>query len=421
MKPVIFIPGIEATNLIDSNTFNFSNVWSAFDTLLSSVGSKLTGPYIGQKLQTDALFDQETEVIVERYNMARLPYEKSISNIKAKINENNKIPDPFFLFGYDWRLSNVENARRLDVYVKYLQQKLKDQKLEGFRFLTHSMGALVFSCYLKSQQAYTHIDKVILCAPPFLGSPYAYVHMVKGDGGFKSFLNRVFGKDDDIRKVVRTFPSLYELLPIYENVLTYTDDGTSASFLNKDAWQSNVYDDIPDLFAKRIADLNSFRNTLPKQSVLMDFNLLPVDLRQRMVVVAGAGEDTVVNLQADKANGSTKNYLRLDKLNDKIDEHGNQIDRNGDGTVPYKSSTCFKDSVRTLTVQKENFFDELSNSFDFHGLFIRDSRVQNIIGRFFTSSIEAANVTKDDLTKLKGKQAQIWFSIGDSVKNISPF
>lgn len=421
MSPIIFIPGIEATNLIDSNTFDFSNVWNAFDSLMTSVGTKITGTYIEQKLQQNALYDEKAEVIVERYHMARLPYEKSIANIKVKINEKNKIPDPVYLFGYDWRLSNAENGNRLDVFVKYLQQKLKDQQLEGFRFLTHSMGALVFSCYMNSLQNYEHINKAILCAPPFLGSPYAYVHMVKGDGGFKSFLNRLFGRDEDIRKVVRTYPSLYELLPVYDNALTFTDDGTAVSFLTKAAWQSNVYDDINDLFNQRLSELNLFRNAKPKNPGLADLGALPSDVRQRMVIVAGAGENTVVHLQADKVNGKYQSFLRLDKLNDDTDAHGNKIDRNGDGTVPYVSSTIFKNAIRTLEVQKENFFDELSNSIDYHGLFLRDSRVQNIICRFFTTASNAANVSADDLAKLKGKPAQMWYSIGDSVKNISPF
>ena len=420
MKPVIFIPGIEATNLIDSNTFDFSNVWNAFDSLMTSVGTKITGVYIEQKLEQQGLYDEHPDVIVERYHMARLPYEKSIANIKSKINDGNKIPDPIYLFGYDWRLSNVENGRRLDTFIKYLQQKLKNQQLEGFRFLTHSMGALVFSCYLNMQTTYDHIDKVILCAPPFLGSPYSYVHMIKGDGGFKSFLNRVFGRDEDIRKVVRTYPSLYELLPVYDNALTYTEDDSNASLLVKDSWQENVYDDISTLFDQRLADLAVFRNVKAKKNSLADLSTLPADVRQRMVILVGSGDDTVVYMKADK-DAKIANTLRLDMLKDSKDSHGNPIDRNGDGTVPYVSSTFFKDSIKTLEIQKENFFDELSNNIDYHGLFLRDSRVQNIIGRFFTTNANAANVSDSDLTKLKGRSAQMWYSIGDSVKNISPF
>src|SRR5690348_17542274 len=55
----------------------------------------------------------------------------------------------------------------------------------------------------------------------------------------------------------------------------------------------------------------------------------------------------------------------------------------------------------TTLFRSENFFDELSNNIDYHGLFLRDSRVQNIIGRFFTTNANAANVSDSDLTKLK--------------------
>lgn len=422
MKPLIFIPGIEATNLVDSNSFDFSNVWNAYDTLGTSLGTKLKGPYIEEKLQLNPLYDQLTDVIVERNHIARLPYEKSLFYIKNKLNEDNKNPDPLYLFGYDWRLSNVENAKRLDRFVTYLQEKLVNEKLEGFRFLTHSMGGLIMSCYLNLQSNYNHIDKVILCAPPFLGSPYAYVHMIKGDGGIKSFLNKLFGRDQDIRKVVRTYPSIYELLPVYEDALKYTDDGKNASLLSASSWQSNIYDDIQDLFAKRIEDLNLFRNAKRKSKTgLMDFNNLPVELRQRMVILVGSGDDTVVRMQCDKEKDKTKNYLRLDKLADKKDANGNPIDRNGDGTVPYISSTIFKDAIRTLEIKKENFFDELSNNIDFHGLFMKDSRVQNIICRFFNSKSNAANATNEELSSLRGKASNMWYSIGDTVVNLSPF
>jgi hypothetical protein len=33
MTPVIFIPGIEATKLVDANSFGFEAVWKAFDII----------------------------------------------------------------------------------------------------------------------------------------------------------------------------------------------------------------------------------------------------------------------------------------------------------------------------------------------------------------------------------------------------
>jgi hypothetical protein len=61
------------------------------------MGTKLTGPHIEQKLQFDSLLDGQIDVIIERNNIARLPYEKFIANLKAKINEKNKVPYPIYL------------------------------------------------------------------------------------------------------------------------------------------------------------------------------------------------------------------------------------------------------------------------------------------------------------------------------------
>lgn len=219
MKPIILIPGIEATALVNANTFDFATVWNAYDSIGTALFTKVTGPYISDRLQLDPLYDENMSSLIEHNHMARLPYERTVINLAAKLAEAGD-RSPIYLFGYDWRLSNAENGRRLYDFSQYLKKKLsasKSDPCEGFRFLTHSMGGLIFSCYLSELKGkYDDIDKVVITAPPFRGSPYALVHMIKGDGGFRSFLNSIFGRNEDIRKVVRTYPSIFELLPWYE-------------------------------------------------------------------------------------------------------------------------------------------------------------------------------------------------------------
>ena len=41
MKPIIFIPGIEATALDNINTFNYNLLWNAFDSVWTSLGAKV--------------------------------------------------------------------------------------------------------------------------------------------------------------------------------------------------------------------------------------------------------------------------------------------------------------------------------------------------------------------------------------------
>jgi hypothetical protein len=403
MKPIIFIPGIEATTLVDSNSFDFEIKWNAYDNLATSLGTKIMGPYIEEKLQENPLYDENERHIIERNHIAHLPYEKTIYNFALKFKD-----DPVYLYGYDWRLSNAENGKRLVTYVEYLKKKLGKNNIQGFRFVTHSMGGLVFSCYLTELKGnFCDIDKAAICAPPFKGSPYAIIHLIKGDGGIKSFLNKIFGRSEDIRKVVRTYPSLLELSPCYDNSMVYEDDQKPLDLTRLDNWQSNICDDIQPLFEARLSALATFRN-----EQLCKLSGLPAELRSKMIIIAGSKDKTITKLQVIRKKDNINNFVRLDNMG--FDS--------GDGTVPLNSSTIYTDSIRTIEVEKENLFAELGDNVDFHGFFLRDSRVQNIVIRMFDDRIKSTLKSDKKINELFGSKDKDWWeSIGTSVRNISSF
>lgn len=412
MKPIILIPGIEATALANANTFDFASVWNAFDSIGTALATKVTGPYISERLQLNALYDENVSSLIERNHMARLPYERSVVNLAAKLSENGD-NSPIYLFGYDWRLSCVVNGKRLYDFTQYLKQKLavnKNDPCEGFRFLTHSMGGLIFSCYLSELKGkYDDIAKAVITAPPFRGSPYALVHMIKGDGGVKSLLNSLFGRNEDIRKVVRTYPSIFELLPWYDSSIVTEDNQKNIELTQFSQWQSNIGDDYPDLFKARLKDLADFR-----WNKMFQLHNLPEELRTRMIILAGSGDDTLTQLQVRKQEGKISNFVIID---DKRCVKTGQ----GDGTVPVPSSTVYKDSVKTLIIFKKGIFSEPTDNLDYHGLFLRDSRVQNIVQRFFTMNVLSAKLREGALVTLQGPNPNWWKSIGDTVVNASPF
>ncbi|PJJ08789.1 lecithin:cholesterol acyltransferase [Flavobacterium sp. 1] len=376
MKPIIFIPGIQATSLVNSNTFDFNYIWNAYDTLGSSISSSVFGTYINENLQINPLYDQGIETIIERNHIARLPYESAILKLKTKLNCTKAYKDtPIYLFGYDWRMSNMESAKRLKAYIEYLKHKLQDKNIEGFRFITHSMGGLVLTCYLNLlKDDFSRIDKIVMTAPPFLGSPYSLIHMVKGDGGLRSILNWAIGRNEDMRKVIRTYPGVYELLPVYPDALKYIDTDEPLDLLKKIYWQKNIYDDIKDLFDSRLALLNEFRSP----SGLKNLSDLPKAIKNKIVIVIGEGDETFTKIKVKK-KGDTNNITNLIDLNSLNDGK-----ESGDGTVPFKSSSIYANEIKTLAVKKQNIFDEISNNLDFHGLFLNDSRVRNIIERYLT-------------------------------------
>lgn len=81
----------------------------------------------------------------------------------------------------------------------------------------------------------------------------------------------------------------------------------------------------------------------------------------------------------------------------------------------------YKDTIKTIALKKESFLEELGNSIDFHGLFMRDSRVQNILERFLSTEANAANVRNGVLVPLTGKPANMWYPVADTVVSLSPF
>lgn len=394
MRAIIFIPGIETTALVNSNTFNFDTIGNIYDTVGNVIGNAIKGPQIEEKLQLDPLYDETITSIIERGHVARLPYQRTIEKIQSSISGAQ-----VYIFGYDWRLSNIENGRRLKLFAEYLKRKLQPQGVTNFHFITHSMGALVFSCFLKQLGGdYSLIDKAVLCTPPFLGTPYALIHMLKGIIGFKSLINRVLGNNEDIRKVLRTYPAIFELLPFYNpESLIFEEDNTPVDLLRIEHWQSNIYDDILELFQRRLTDLSVYR-----ANGFLPLNQLDENVRKRIVVVAGSNSETPRCLKVRKTQDWINNYVLI---SDATLSTGT-----GDGTVPLESSTPYQNEVLTFNIKKADLFGESAENIDFHGLFLTDSRVQNIIIRFLS---EETNLYP--ILKARGPFANEWWrSIGDA-------
>jgi len=177
-----------------------------------------------------------------------------------------------------WRISYAEHVGRIP-----------------FRHPQHGMLCDVLLSYGTQRELYRYQQGCILC-PALPGSPYAVVHLVKGDGGPKSFLSKKFGRSEDIRKVVRTYPALLELAPWYPGSMAY-EDGTP--WILRIWWLAIQHmDDIENLFRARLTALADFRN-----NHMCDLSKLPEDLRSRMIIIAGSNDNTLIGLKADKLNG----------------------------------------------------------------------------------------------------------------------
>jgi len=362
--PTILIPGIKGTTLVNTNTLDFDTIWSGIQSKFESI--------YGLELKKDVRFEVEPRAIIERSDVEDLAYREAVIII------NRKTESPIYIFGYDWRKSCADNGRRLRDYVNYLREKIETDK---FNFLTHSMGGMVFSCYLKELAGnYDIIDHAILTACPFEGSINALISLIVGEGGFKFPL---FNSNDEFRKIARTFPSVYELLPVYHGAITFSS-GEQFDLYNPNHWQSNISSN--PIFLDRLSQLKNFRQTNP---AMVKLNQLPAEAKGKFLVIIGDGEGTKnkIIIQPQDPRDRVKNLFDFDQPETP----------NGDGTVPFESSTIYKDDILTIAI-KSKWYDKAT-----HGFFLNDGRVQTIINRFL----------KDDTG-----YREWWSDIGDSVRKV---
>lgn len=366
--PTILIPGIKGTTLINTNSLSFDTIWSGIQCRFETV--------LDLELTDDARFETAPGVIIERGDVEDLAYKESVLILERKIKS------PVFIFGYDWRKSCAENGKRLKTFVEYLGEKLS---IGRFNFLTHSMGGMVFWCFVKDLDGnFDTIDHAVITVCPFLGSVGALIGLLVGEGGSRF---PFFNSNDEFRKIARSFPSVYELCPVYPGAVTFfsgNPEQNSFDIFNPTHWQSNIAD-LP-IFRKRLEALRHFRD--PQNPAMFPLSELPCEVRERFLVLAAEGEETRiwVVVYPENPSGKVRNFFDF-----------NQPQGDGDGTVPLDSSTFYKDHILTLSIQSR-WTDRAT-----HAFFLNDGRVQSIISRFL----------RDDTAHPKW-----WSDIGGTVRRV---
>ena len=138
----------------------------------------------------------------------------------------NGFQDSLYVFPYDWRLDNVENARLLIKRVAALKLKLKKPDLK-FDIVAHSMGGLIAryaAMYgdtelpagnrkpVPTWSGAKYFDKIVLLGTPNEGAATSLGALVNGYaiGGLRLDLPFV---QDTSKFMVFTIPSAYQLLP----------------------------------------------------------------------------------------------------------------------------------------------------------------------------------------------------------------
>ncbi|MFN7953207.1 MAG: hypothetical protein U0610_15905 [bacterium] len=250
-NPVIVIPGILGSKLVDGDTGTV--VWGAFGGGAADPetpdGARLVALPMAEGAALPTLVDSvrsagaldRVKVDLFGWPVELSAYAQILATLgiggyrDQTLGESGAIHygrDHFtcFQFDYDWRRDNVENARRLDTFIRekraYVQREIEkrfgvtDQDVH-FDIIAHSMGGLVTRYFLRygtqdlpadgslpesSWAGARYVDKAVLIGTPNAGSIEALHQLVEGAD---------FGPlvPEYEPAVIGTFPSLYQLLP----------------------------------------------------------------------------------------------------------------------------------------------------------------------------------------------------------------
>jgi pimeloyl-ACP methyl ester carboxylesterase len=240
--PVIIIPGLTGSNLINSKTDEevwFKNHRSRDDDLRLPISPDL-------RSNRDSLVARD--VIRSVKFLKFLPeteiYERLISALETRggyreakwtTATRRDYQDTFYVFPYDWRRDNVESAQLLIRRIQALKRRLGKPNLK-FNVIAHSMGGLVAryaamygngdlgsGAPQPNWAGAKHFDKIFLLGTPNEGSVLALDALLNGFSYFGGGINLPF-----IQNITRfdvfTIPSAYQLLPHDGAFLAYDEN-----------------------------------------------------------------------------------------------------------------------------------------------------------------------------------------------------
>lgn len=240
--PIIIIPGLTGSDLVNSKTGEqvwFKNHRSKDDDLRLPISANLVA-------DRDSLVSRD--IIRSVKFLKFLPeseiYERLINALETRggyreakwtTATRRDYQDTFYVFPYDWRRDNVENARLLIRRIETLKRRLGKPDLK-FNVIAHSMGGLIARYAAMYGNAdlpsgtptptwagARHFGRVFLLGTPNEGSVSALDALLNGFSYVGGGLNLPFVQNIS-RFDVFTLPSSYQLLPHEGTLVAYDEN-----------------------------------------------------------------------------------------------------------------------------------------------------------------------------------------------------
>lgn len=433
-SPVILVPGIKGTELVDEYPTAREAVWS--------VSSSLRGDFKRLALHPDdRRYERIEPARVAPGPLFELIYEQFLSSLRHELSPAEDRPTPVFAFPYDWRRALGDVQAELDAFIdEVIARTLLLRHYFGSDYrrrprvhlVGHSMGGLVVAGYL-ARHGGERIDKVATLATPFRGSANAVLSIATGQASLTSL-----GGSPAEREVARLLPAVYHLLPSYDGALAWPQ-GLARGFYKPLAWQPSVYQTIAEyirLYSRRdaaeiaalpdrIADAATILRALLDQAREHRASVEALDLDRAglaprdWLCIAGIGEPTVDRVVATTvpladpaafakaAIFDAGNAIQIDLAAsapvDDYDADAPQREdvRTGDATVPLAGATpAFLPYEQLVAITRHDYAwwelgDRLINGFiDLHAALPRMNAAQSmVVAHFLGRGVRAVSAS----------------------------
>ena len=116
-------------------------------------------------------------------------------------------------------LSNYHGAQEL---AKYIEAHFPDKNTQ-IDIIAHSMGGLIARIYIQTLGGAARVHNLLFLGTPHRGSANVFKTLDQGWGFWK---NLAAGGLGSIRETILTFPSVYQLLPSYQNCCGWQNETT---------------------------------------------------------------------------------------------------------------------------------------------------------------------------------------------------
>ncbi len=342
--PIVIIPGIMGSNLY-FNDHEFD--WTTKAWAPSGLSMPYTLVMLGEIMKNWDLYprpyENQNDNSVDREYGAVDAYKTLVDKLCEKFGNGDKNAKNYreiYFFSYDFRKSNVESANALEKFID-------DKKFKKFDIVAHSMGGLVASTYMKTEENRNKVRKVITCGTPYEGAPKLFNSVLNWDvlahsgdeKKDKNFFNLIIadpilGLSGLTKDVKASFASTAELVPT-ENYFNATEKNwgrysyTKGVFSRTKYYEDITFEEYQDIC--KIVFGNKYDDAYENQSKLNVNGYNVLTTLDNSYFVVGVNHKTISSIWFN--NKKTLGKIECDDIT---------YENKGDGTVPYLSATVMK-------------------------------------------------------------------------------